>query len=105
MATTNSKHYSYTLTGYLSEEQSYQSLLTVFINLGVFLHVLICKCLLTCLIDISVYKYFQETFIMSDFSGQHWVEGVGDEVLYAIGTFFAIVLPGLLMVYQRYGSG
>lgn len=39
--------------------------------------------------------------MMSDFSGQHWVEGVGDEVVYAIGTFFGIVLPGLLMVYQR----
>lgn len=30
-----------------------------------------------------------------------WIEGIGDEVFYALGAFFGLFVPLLLMVYQR----
>lgn len=30
-----------------------------------------------------------------------WIEGIGDEVLYALGAFFGMFVPVLIMVYQR----
>lgn len=31
-----------------------------------------------------------------------WIEGIGDDVLFAIGAFFGMFAPIMIMVFQRY---